>query len=304
MPRVKVTEALAFRRPFFSFEFFPPKNDEGAEQLMRTVRTLRDLHPAFVSVTYGAGGSTRARTVETAKRIHRESSLTVVAHITCVQSTRDEMRLLLREIAEAGIQNVLALRGDPPKGETAFTAREDGFKNSTELVQLLKAEFNFCVGGGCYPETHIEAPDAQTDLSCLEGKVRAGTDFLITQMFFDNDRYFAFTERARRQGITAPIIPGIIPITNYASITKMTSMSGASIPDQLREALDARKDEPEAVAELGVAFATAQCVDLLTRGAPGIHFYTLNKSPATRAVVSALLATQKFRTGNTADALG
>jgi methylenetetrahydrofolate reductase (NADPH) len=196
------------------------------------------------------------------------------------------------------------LRGDPPKGETDFIAPEEGFKNSTELVRLLNAEFDFCVGGGCYPETHIEAPDAQTDLLRLEGKVRAGTDFLITQMFFDNDRYFAFLERARRQGITTPIIPGIIPITNYASITKMTSMSGASIPDALREALDARKDEPEAVAELGVAYATAQCVDLLARGAPGIHFYTLNKSPATRAVVSALLAMQKFRTGNTADALG
>jgi methylenetetrahydrofolate reductase (NADPH) len=279
---VKVTEALAASRPFFSFEFFPPKNDEGVEQLMRTVQTLRALNPAFVSVTYGAGGSTRARTVQTAKRIHRESGLTVVAHITCVQSTRDEMRSLLHELAQAGIENILALRGDPPKGETAFIAPEDGFKTSTELVQLLDAEFNFCVGGGCYPETHIEAPDAQTDLLRLEGKVRAGTDFLITQMFFDNDRYFAFVERARR------------PITNYAGITKMTSMSGASIPHELREALDARKDEPEAVAELGVAYATAQCVDLLARGAPGIHFYTLNKSPATRAVVSALLAMRKF----------
>jgi methylenetetrahydrofolate reductase (NADPH) len=301
---VKVTEALELHKPFFSFEFFPPKNDEGVEQLMRTVWTLRDLRPAFVSVTYGAGGSTRARTVETAKRIHRESGLTVVAHITCVQSTRAEMRLLLRELSAAGIRNVLALRGDPPQGETVFIAPEEGFKTSTELVRLLNAEFDFCVGGGCYPETHIEAPDAQTDLLRLEGKVRAGTDFLITQMFFDNDRYFAFMERARRQGIMVPIIPGIIPITHYASITKMTSMSGASIPAVLREALDARKDEPEATAELGVAYATAQCVDLLARGAPGIHFYTLNKSPATRAVVSALLAMQKFRTGNTADALG
>lgn len=302
MLRVKVTEALALRRPFFSFEFFPPKNDEGVEQLMRTVQTLRALNPAFVSVTYGAGGSTRARTLQTAKRIQRESGLTVVAHITCVQSTREEMRSLLRDLGEAGIENVLALRGDPPKGETAFSAPADGFKTSTELVELLEAEFDFCVGGGCYPETHIEAPDAQTDLTRLAGKVRAGTDFLITQMFFDNDRYFAFVKRAREQGIQTPIIPGIIPITNYAGITKMTSMSGASIPPLLREALDARKDEPEAVAELGVAYATAQCVDLLARGAPGIHFYTLNKSPATRAVVSALLATQAFRDGNTAEA--
>ena len=270
---------------------------------MRTVHTLRALNPAFVSVTYGAGGSTRARTLQTAKRIQRESGLTVVAHITCVQSTREEMRSLLRDLAEAGIENVLALRGDPPKGETAFSAAEDGFKTSTELVELLDAEFDFCVGGGCYPETHVEAPDAYTDLVRLEQKVRAGADFLITQMFFDNDRYFAFVECARRQGIQTPIIPGIIPITNYAGITKMTSMSGASIPRELREALDARKDEPEAVAELGVAYATAQCVDLLARGVPGIHFYTLNKSPATRAVVSALLATQKFRDGNTTDAL-
>jgi methylenetetrahydrofolate reductase (NADPH) len=300
---VRVIEALSLRKPFFSFEFFPPKNDEGVEQLMQTVRTLRDLHPAFVSVTYGAGGSTRTRTVQTAKRIHRESGLTVVAHVTCVQSTRDEMRVLLRELAEVGLENVLALRGDPPKGEQAFNASANGFKTSTQLVELLRAEFHFCIGGGCYPETHVEAPDAYTDLLRLEHKVRAGVDFLITQMFFDNDLYFAFVERARRQGVEVPIIPGIIPITNYAGIAKMTSMSGATIPQALRDALEIRRDEPEAVAELGVAYATAQCVDLLSRGAPGIHFYTLNKSPATRAVVSALLATRMFQSGNRADIL-
>jgi methylenetetrahydrofolate reductase (NADPH) len=285
---VKVTEAFA-RRPFFSFEFFPPKDDEGVEQLMRTAQTLRALSPAFVSVTYGAGGSTRARTVQTAKRMHRELGLTVVAHVTCVQSTRDEVRGLLRELAEAGIENILALRGDPPKGEKTFTAAQDGLATSTELVRLLGAEFSFCVGGGCYPETHIEAPDPHTDLLRLEQKVRAGVNFLITQMFFDNDRYFDFIERARSLGIGVPIIPGIMPITNYAGIAKMTAMSGATIPPALREALEARKGESEAVAELGVAYATAQCVDLLARGAPGLHFYTLNKSPATRAVVSALL---------------
>jgi methylenetetrahydrofolate reductase (NADPH) len=286
---VKVTEAFA-RRPFFSFEFFPPRDDEGVEQLMRTAQTLRALAPAFVSVTYGAGGSTRARTVQTAKRMHRELGLTVVAHVTCVQSTRAELRSLLSELAEAGIENVLALRGDPPKGEKTFKALSDGLATSTELVGLIEAEFSFCVGGGCYPETHIEAPDAHTDLLRLEQKVRAGADFLITQMFFDNDRYFDFVRRARSLGIEVPIVPGIMPITNYKGIAKMTAMSGATIPSALREALDARKDEPEAVADLGVAYATAQCVDLLARGAPGLHFYTLNKSPATRAVVSALLA--------------
>lgn len=292
---MRVIEALAVRRPFFSFEFFPPKNDEGTAQLMETVRTLHALSPAYVSVTYGAGGSTRARTVEVAKRISRELGLTVVAHVTCVDSTREEMRTLLAELSEAGIKNVLALRGDPPKGAKGFTPSPDGFATSTDLVRLLDEEFDFCVGGGCYPETHIEAPDAYTDLLHLEGKVRAGTDFLITQMFFDNDRYFDFVERARRQGIGVPIIPGIIPITSYAGIARMTAMSGATIPTALREALEARKDEPEAVAELGVAYATAQCVDLIARGAPGIHFYTLNKSPATRAVVSALQATRLFR---------
>jgi methylenetetrahydrofolate reductase (NADPH) len=292
---MKVTEALRIRRPFFSFEFFPPRNDEGVEQLMCTAQTLRALSPAYVSVTYGAGGSTRMRTVETAKRIHRELGLTVVAHVTCVGSTRDEMRELLRELHVSGIENVLALRGDPPKGETLFVPSADGLCTSTELVQLINAEFDFCVGGGCYPETHPDAPDAYTDLLHLTRKVAAGADFLVTQLFFDNDRYFDFVERARAQGIGVPIIPGIMPITNYAGITRMTSMSGATIPQALRDALEARKDEPEAVAELGVAYATAQCVDLLTRGAPGIHFYTLNKSPATRAVVSALLATRMFR---------
>jgi methylenetetrahydrofolate reductase (NADPH) len=277
---MKVIEALRIRRPFFSFEFFPPRNDEGVEQLMRTAQTLRALAPAYVSVTYGAGGSTRARTVHANSGLHR---------------TRDEMRDLLRELGDAGIENILALRGDPPKGEKTFVPTADGLSTSTELVQLISAEFDFCVGGGCYPETHIDAPDAYTDLLHLSRKVVAGADFLVTQLFFDNDRYFDFVERARAQGIGVPIIPGIMPITNYAGIAKMTSMSGATIPQALQEALEVRKNEPEAVAELGVAYATAQCVDLLARGAPGVHFYTLNKSPATRAVVSALLATRIFR---------
>jgi methylenetetrahydrofolate reductase (NADPH) len=272
---MKVVEALRIRRPFFSFEFFPPRNDEGVEQLMRTAQTLRALAPAYVSVTYGAGGSMRARTVETAIRMHRELGLTVVAHVTCVGSTRDEMRDLLRELGHAGIENILALRGDPPKGEKAFVPTADGLRTSTELVQLINDEFDFCVGGACYPETHVDAPDAYTDLLHLSRKVAAGADFLVTQLFFDNDRYFDFVERARAQGIGVPIVPGI--------------------PQALREALEIRKSEPEAVAELGVAYATAQCVDLLARGAPGVHFYTLNKSPATRAVVSALLATRMFR---------
>jgi len=289
---MRIVDALRVRRPFFSFEFFPPRNEQGVEQLMATAQLLRALEPAFVSVTYGAGGSTRARTIETALRMKDEVGLNVCAHLTCVGSTRDELRALLQELRTAGIENVLALRGDPPRGESAFVAPPSGIGTSRELVELVRAEFDFCIGAGAYPETHIEAPDSYTDLMRLRQKVDAGVDFLVTQLFFDNDRYFDFVARARGEGIEVPIIPGIMPIANYEQIDRFTKMCGASIPARLRAALEARKDDPGAVVDLGVAYATLQCAELLARGAPGIHFYTLNRSPATRAVVSALLASR------------
>ena len=288
---MRISDILRLGRPCFSFEFFPPKTDEGARTLFSTIEALRPLDPAFVSLTYGAGGSTRTRTVDLAKRIQSEIGLTVMSHITCAGSTREELVAIFRDLRQAGVENVLALRGDAPKDGSAPTGE---LHYATDLVGLLRDEFDFSVGGACYPEVHPEAADAATDLAHLAEKVARGAEFLVSQLFFDNDRYFAFVERARAAGIAVPIVPGIMPITDYRQIARFTAMCGATIPASLRAALEDRIDEPEAVAELGVAYATLQCVDLLERGAPGIHFYTLNKSPATRAVVSAIAAAGRW----------
>src|ERR1700694_3272397 len=294
---MRIDQILTRNRPCFSFEFFPPKSDEGVAALMSTAAELKPLDPAFVSVTYGAGGSTRTRTIEVVKAIKNSLGLEAMAHLTCVGASVAELREVLAELREAGIDNVLALRGDPPRGETKFSAPADGLAHGADLVRLVSSEFAFCVGGACYPEKHIEAVDFATDLQFLKTKVELGAKFLITQLFFDNEAYFSFVERARRAGIDVPIIPGIMPITGAEQIARFTSRCGATIPAPLRAALDARKDEPEAVLDLGVAYATLQCVDLLARGVPAIHFYTLNKSPATRAVVSALLAAKPWGRG-------
>ena len=288
---MRISDILRLGRPCFSFEFFPPKTDEGARTLFSTIEALRPLDPAFVSLTYGAGGSTRTRTVDLAKRIQSEIGLTVMSHITCAGSTREELVAIFRDLRQAGVENVLALRGDAPKDGSAPTGE---LHYATDLVGLLRDEFDFSIGGACYPEVHPEAADAATDLVHLAEKVARGAEFLVSQLFFDNDRYFAFVERARAAGIAVPIVPGIMPITDYRQIARFTAMCGATIPASLRAALEDRIDEPEAVAELGVAYATLQCVDLLERGAPGIHFYTLNKSPATRAVVSAIAAAGRW----------
>jgi len=289
---MRITERLRTQAPFFSFEFFPPKTEAGVASLMQTVAALKALEPAYVSVTYGAGGSTRARTVEVAKRIVAELGIDVLAHVTCTGASVDELRELFRELEAANIGNVLALRGDPPRGSDAFVAHASGFRHAVDLVALLEREFDFCVGAACYPEKHPEAASVHADLDAIELKVRAGARFLITQLFFDNAQYFDFVARVRARGITVPVIPGIMPITNYEQIDRFTAMCGATIPAGLRAELELRRNEPEAVPELGVAFATMQCVELLDAGAPGIHFYTLNKSPATRAIVSALAASR------------
>lgn len=291
---MRVSDALNKRKPFFSFEFFPPKNDDGVRTLFETIAKLRVIEPAFVSITYGAGGSTRARTVELAKRIRNELGLDVLAHVTCVGATRDDLRRLFDELAAANIENIMALRGDPPKGEQTFVATADGFAYATDLIAMLSAEYDFCIGAACYPETHPEAFNAETDLRYLVDKVKAGADFLTTQLFFDNERYFAFVARAHAAGIEVPILPGIMPITDFRQIYRFTEMCGSEIPARLRSELERRAEEPEAVVDLGVAYATLQCADLLARGAPGVHFYTLNRSPATRAVCSALRAMSRW----------
>jgi methylenetetrahydrofolate reductase (NADPH) len=211
-----------------------------------------------------------------------------------VGASRDDLRRLFDELAAANIENIMALRGDPPKGEETFVAPADGFAHATDMIAMLTKEYDFCVGAACYPETHPEAFNAETDLRFLLDKVKAGARFLTTQLFFDNERYFGFLARAREVGITVPILPGIMPITDFRQIYRFTEMCGAEIPARLRGELERRAEEPEAVVDLGVAYATLQCADLLARGAPGIHFYTLNRSPATRAVCSALRAVNRW----------
>jgi methylenetetrahydrofolate reductase (NADPH) len=287
---MRIDQTLARGNPCFSFEFFPPKTDEGVANLIETARTLRALEPAYVSVTYGAGGSTRARTIDVAKRIKKELDLEVMAHVTCVGHTQAELRDVFAQIQASGIENVLALRGDPPKGSETFVATEGGFRYASDLIAMLQGEYGFSIGAAAYPEKHPEAASPEDDLANATRKVRAGARFLITQLFFDNDCYFRFVERARAAGIDVPIIPGIMPITNYEQIARMTKMCGASIPKPLLDELERRVDDAAAVTDLGVAYCSLQCADLLARGAPGIHFYTLNRSPATRAVVSALQA--------------
>ncbi|QRN93853.1 methylenetetrahydrofolate reductase [NAD(P)H] [Archangium violaceum] len=288
---MKIRNRLNPSNPCFSFEFFPPKTDEGTANLLKTLEDLALLDPGFVSVTYGAGGSTRDKTVELVTRIKRETGIEAMAHLTCVGHTRDELREVLHRLAQAKIENVLALRGDPPQGQKTFEPVPGGLRNATELVRFIREEdFNFCLGGACYPEGHVETGSRDEDLKHLKAKVDAGLDFVITQLFFDNAFYFDFVERARRIGINVPIVPGIMPITNYEQVQRFTRMCGATVPMRLTLQLERVKDQPEALVQLGVAHATVQCMELLSRGVPGIHFYTLNKSPATRMIVSALRA--------------
>jgi methylenetetrahydrofolate reductase (NADPH) len=274
--------------PVFSFEFFPPKTDAGEHNLYAALSELRELDPAFVSVTYGAGGSTREKTIEIVKRIREEYGLEAMAHFTCVGATVPELQATLAAMQDAGIDNVLALRGDPPAGQEGWTKTEGGLEYSRELVGLISDGYPFAIGAACFPETHIHASSPEDDLEHLAEKVRAGVDFLITQLFFDNAVYFDFIERARGAGIEVPIIPGVMPITRVGQVERMASICGASIPEPLRRELHARGEDPEAVLDFGVAYATLQCAELLAAGAPGIHFYTLNRSPATRAILSAL----------------
>ena len=291
---MRLDSVLHDQRPIFSFEFFPPKSDDGVRSLFETIAQLRELEPTFVSVTYGAGGSTRTRTLELVSRIRRELDIEPVAHFTCVGATVDELRANLDAMRDAGVHNILALRGDPPNGEASFITTEGGLSHGNELMQLITGGYDACVGGACYPETHLESRSADDELRYTRLKAESGASYLITQLFFDNSAYFDFVNRARAEGITIPLIPGIMPVTNVDQIRRFTSKIGASIPAALLDALTARKDDPDAVLQLGVAWSTLQCAELLSAGAPGIHFYTLNRSPATRAILSALLAARPW----------
>jgi methylenetetrahydrofolate reductase (NADPH) len=285
---MRIRELISSGRPCFSFEFFPPKDRQGFDQLRATLASLSELKPSFVSVTWGAGGSTRRQTVDLVTQIKEDYGIEVMAHISCAGSARRETRQVLQRLEEAGIENVLAVRGDPPRGDIQFEPHPEGFTYANELVAFAHSEFGFCLGAACYPEKHVEASSMELDLFNLKRKVEAGCEFLITQLFFDNQKYFDFVARVRAMGIGVPIIPGIMPITNVAQIERFTHICGATIPHSLLNEFRLQRDDPHAVLSLGVAYATAQGLELLQRGAPGIHFYTLNKSPATRTILKAM----------------
>ena len=291
---MRIDELLAIQRPVFSVEFFPPKTDQGVAQLFETVAALKPLQPDYVSVTYGAGGSTRDGTVEMVERISRDYGIETMAHLSCVGETRAGLRAILDRFAAVGVHNVLALRGDPPRGEVEFTPPADGLSSAAELTRFIAADHGFALGGACFPEVHPEAASPEADLTYLKSKVDAGATFLITQLFFDNRAYFDFVAAARETGIEVPIIPGVIPIQSFAQVARICDLCDASIPDELEAAMRALGGDEEAEALLGVAYAARQCDELLAAGAPGIHFYALNRAPATRAVLAALRASRPW----------
>ena len=291
---MRIDEILRRRRPVFSFEFFPPKTDAGEENLRATLDALSQDDPQFVSVTYGALGSTRDRTIDIVKWIKQDLGLEAMAHFTCVGATVPELRATLDEIEAAGVDNVLALRGDPPAGEEEWRQTEGGLLYSTELIELLNEHYGFAVGAAAFPEVHPQAESPESDIRFLKAKQDAGASFLITQLFFDNEFYFDFVERARAAGVSVPIVPGIMPVTSVRNIKRITQLCKSEIPEAFERRLEEREDDEDAVHDLGIAYATLQCMDLLARGAPGIHFYTLNRSPATRAILAALRAAEPW----------
>ncbi|MCC6848455.1 MAG: methylenetetrahydrofolate reductase [NAD(P)H] [Deltaproteobacteria bacterium] len=285
---MRIRDLFTDRRPVFSFEFFPPKTDDGERKLVATVERLKELDPSFVSVTK-TGGKPAEKTIELTARLKHEVGVEAMAHMTCATAGRVEMRRIFERIRDAGIENVLPLRGDPPADQPGFVRPTDGFDHACALVRFLKeGGFDFCLAGAAYPEKHPEAPSAAVDLENLKTKVDAGVDLLITQMFYRNADYFSFVSRARSIGIALPIVAGIMPITNVAQIERIAKLSGATIPADLQADLDRTRGDEAGAREVGIAYAIRQCRELLAGGAPGIHFYTLNQSPATSAILREL----------------
>ena len=286
-----LSELFAQRRPLRSIEFFPPKDDAGVEALRRTAAALKPMSPDFVSVTYGAGGSTRERTAQVSAILKAEFGFTVMPHLTCVGHTRAELNEVADRIHGEGFRNIMALRGDPPKGTTEFKAPADGLSYASELVALLKARHpDFCMGVGGYPEKHPEAPSPESDLASLRRKVDAGASFVTTQLFFDNALYYGFVDRCRGAGITVPIVPGIMPVLSLKQIQRFTAMCGTTLPQALVRRLEAAGESPEIVEAIGIDWALQQIRDLLDHGAPGYHLYILNRAKSALTLAAGLAA--------------
>jgi methylenetetrahydrofolate reductase (NADPH) len=290
-PDRALSELFAQRRPLRSLEFFPPKDDAGVNALRETALLLKKISPDFISVTYGAGGSTRERTAQVSRMLRTEIGFTVMPHLTCVGHSRFELNDVADRLHAEGYRNIMTLRGDPPKGQTEFVPYFDGLRYASDLVALLKSRHpDFCLGVGGYPEKHPEASSAEIDLDNLKRKVDAGAGFITTQLFFDNAVYYRFVEKCRARGITVPIVPGIMPVLSLKQIRRFTEMCGASLPETLSKRLEAAGEAPEIVEALGIEWALAQIRDLLAHGAPGYHLYILNRAKGALALAAGLAA--------------
>ncbi|WP_339750125.1 methylenetetrahydrofolate reductase [NAD(P)H] [uncultured Rubinisphaera sp.] len=285
----RLPDLLKSDSPLISIEIFPPKTEKGDELLYETLDTLSKFEPKFISCTYGAGGTTQTRTLELCQHIQKTYEIPATAHFTCVGSSRDELIAWLDKAAAAGIQNIMALRGDAPKGETSFKAVEGGLSYANELVSLIRERHpNMGIGVAAYPEKHAECIDADLDLTNLKRKIDAGADAAFTQLFFDNDLFFAFRDRYEKAGCAIPLIPGIMPITEFSRIKRIIDMCGTSFPAELSARLENVQEDPDAQLEIGIEFAISQCRELLENNVPGIHFYALNKSQACQRILEAL----------------
>jgi methylenetetrahydrofolate reductase (NADPH) len=286
-----ISELFQAKRPLRSLEFFPPKDDAAVETLRQTAAALQRITPDFVSVTYGAGGSTRDRTAQISDFLRRDFGFTVMPHLTCVGHSRTELNEIGDRIYQGGFRNIMTLRGDPPKGATEFTVAPDGLRYADELVALLQARHSdFCLGVGGYPEKHPEAPSPAQDLFNLKRKVDAGAAFVTTQLFFDNEVYYRFVDRCRGAGIQVPIVPGIMPVLSLKQIRRFTAMCGASLPEKLVRRLEAAGDQPEVMESVGIDWALGQIRDLLAQGAPGYHLYIMNRARGALALAAGLAA--------------
>jgi len=286
-----ISELFARQSPLRSLEFFPPKDDAGVEALRQTATALKRITPDFVSVTYGAGGSTRERTAQVSRLLRTEIGFTVMPHLTCVGHTRDELNGVADQLHAGGYRNIMTLRGDPPKGQSVFVPYQDGLRYGSDLVALLRARHaDFCLGVGCYPEKHPEAPSLEIDLDNLKRKVDAGAAFVTTQLFFDNAVYYRFVEKCRARGITIPIVPGIMPVLSLKQIKRFTEMCGATLPEKLIKRLEAAGDHPEIVESVGNEWAVTQIRDLLAHDAPGYHLYIMNRAKSALALAAGLAA--------------
>jgi len=290
-PDRPISELFAQKRPLRSLEFFPPKDDAGVEALRATATALRRMKPDFVSVTYGAGGTTRDRTAQVSAMLKSDFGFTVMPHLTCVGHTRAELTEVADRIRAAGFRNIMTLRGDPPKGETTFTPYQDGLRYASDLVALLKSRHaDFCLGVGGYPEKHPEASSLEADLTNLKRKVDAGADFITTQLFFDNAVYYRFVEKCRAAGIAVPIVPGIMPVLSLKQIQRFTSLCGTTLPAQLTTRLEVAAENPDVVEIIGIDWALNQIRGLLANGAPGYHLYILNRAKGALALAAGLAA--------------